>query len=201
MNIVVNFYVNQIQTLVTSNPSDVHQCLVQIQELHSRHLHRLIIGFDIEWRPCYPNNDPQYSIFRNPIATLQLCVGLRCLIFQIIHSNHIPSSLINFLANPDFTFVGILVQDHLSRLAVDYNLFMANAVDIAIVAAENFCEPHLRLCGLKGLAREMIDLEFQKPRSVIRSEWDNVTLSFEQIHFASVDAFLCFEIGKSLIVD
>ncbi|KAL2548123.1 Polynucleotidyl transferase [Forsythia ovata] len=88
----VNFFEDIIHTLLTHDPNMVSQWLSDIESLNNHSGNRLIVGLDIEWRP---NN--QY--YKNPVATLQLCVGLRCLIYQLIHSPYVSSLFINFLSN------------------------------------------------------------------------------------------------------
>ena len=79
---------DHIQTLVTHTPQMVDSSLSDIYRIHHRRLHRLIIGLNNEWRPSFNHN------IKNLVATLQLCMGRRCLIFQLIYATHFPNSLI-----------------------------------------------------------------------------------------------------------
>uniref|UniRef100_A0A7N2KYH8 Uncharacterized protein n=1 Tax=Quercus lobata TaxID=97700 RepID=A0A7N2KYH8_QUELO len=71
----------------------VDSWLSDIYRIHHRRLQRLIVGFDNEWRPSFNRN------IQNSVATLQLCVGRRCLIFQLVYAAHFPNSLIEFLGD------------------------------------------------------------------------------------------------------
>ncbi|KZV14929.1 Werner Syndrome-like exonuclease [Dorcoceras hygrometricum] len=90
----VHFFGDSIHTTVTHDPEVVSRW---ISDLDSD---KRIVGLDVEWRPCFNRNTS------NPAATLQLCVGRRCLIFQLLHSRIVPPSLIGFLSNPSYTFSG-----------------------------------------------------------------------------------------------
>ncbi|KAI7979844.1 hypothetical protein LOK49_Contig235G00006 [Camellia lanceoleosa] len=77
----VTFFTDQIHTLVTRSPFFVDSWISEITAIHHPLLHRLIIGLDIEWRP----NNRFYD--NHAATTLQLYVGRRCLIFQLIYSS------------------------------------------------------------------------------------------------------------------
>ncbi|XP_057971399.1 3'-5' exonuclease-like [Malania oleifera] len=181
-----------IRTLVTATPSMVDFWIFEIQHFHRRKLHRLIVGLDVEWRP----NNRHYT--NNPVAILQLCVGHRCLIFQLICAPHIPQSLSRFLANPDYTFVGVGIAGDVEKMVEHYGLEVSNTVDLGELAASALGVRELRTAGLKTLAREILGKEMQKPKSVSRSRWDYKWLNRRQIQYACLDAFLSFEIGRIL---
>ncbi|XP_057970878.1 3'-5' exonuclease-like [Malania oleifera] len=188
----VIFMDDTIQTLVTITPAMVDFWISEIQRIHRRRLRHLIVGLDIEWRP----NKSRYS--NNPVATLQLCVGRRCLIFQLIYAPHIPQSLSRFLANPDYTFVGLGIASDVEKMADDYGLEVSNSVDLRELAACTLDARELCRAGLKTLARVVLGKEIEKPKSVTMSRWDQEWLSYEQIQYACLDAFLSFEIGRIL---
>ncbi|KAH7842933.1 hypothetical protein Vadar_010836 [Vaccinium darrowii] len=187
----VTFFDDTIKTLVTTTPCIVDTWISDIQHLHHRRLHNLIVGLDVEWRP---NNNNSTN---NPAATLQLCVGRNCLVFQLIFAPEMPKSLVDFLADPDFTFVGVRIDGDVGKLKDDYGLEVRRTVDLGWLAARELGKRQLRNAGLVNLAREVIGKEFAKPRSVTLSNWDD-WLSEDQIQYACVDAFVSFEIGRCL---
>ncbi|GLT67961.1 hypothetical protein SLA2020_402320 [Shorea laevis] len=188
----VSFFSDHIRTLVTQTPSMVDAWLYEIYQIHRSHLNRLIIGLDVEWRPSFSSNS------QNPIATLQLCIGNRCLIFQLIHAPFIPVSLVGFLGDAGLTFVGVGIGGDAEKLLEDYGLQVANAVDLRFLAAEELGVRELRNAGLKGLVMEVLGKEVQKPRRITMSRWDNAWLTHAQVQYACLDAFLSFEIGRCL---
>ncbi|KAA8526363.1 hypothetical protein F0562_008434 [Nyssa sinensis] len=166
----VTFFGDTIKTLVTATPSIVDTWISDMERLHSARLHKLIVGLDIEWRPG-----------PNPAATLQLCVGRNCLIFQLIVAPEIPQSLRNFLMDDDYTFVGVGIDKDVQKLQDDYGLDVSNTVDLCYLAASKLGENWLGSAGLARLAGEVLGKNFEKPRWVTLSDWDDAWLSHDQI--------------------
>nr|XP_009612708.1 Werner Syndrome-like exonuclease [Nicotiana tomentosiformis] len=196
----VSFYENQIKVTVTKKAADVDKWIGQTIHIHRRRLNKLLIGLDIEWLACINATDKNHS----KIALLQLCVGRRCLLFQLLHADYIPNSLRAFLANPNFTFVGVGIQGDAYKLFQDHGLFVANSVDLYQLAlvVRKF-EPEygimgLKRMGLKRMAYEVLGKVMEKPLKVTLSQWDTEELSYEQVEYACIDAFVSFEIGMNL---
>ncbi|KAK6944493.1 3'-5' exonuclease domain [Dillenia turbinata] len=183
---------DQIRTIVTHTPSIVDEWIINIERMHRRRLRHLVVGLDIEWRP----NFNRY--IQNPVAILQLCVGHHCLIFQLLYTRHIPQSLLEFLSCDDYTFVGVNIESDVEKLCEDHNLEVSNVVDLRDLAADELERGELRNAGLKGLARAVLGREIEKPKRVTMSRWDNEWLTYDQVQYACVDAFLSFEIGRAL---
>ncbi|KDP47148.1 hypothetical protein JCGZ_00039 [Jatropha curcas] len=190
----VNFYGNQIHTLLTHSAYHVDQWLTETQQLinHNHSLHPTVVGLDVEWRPNFGRN------FDNPIATLQLCIGRRCLIYQILHSPSVPQSLVDFLQGGNFVFVGVGIRSDTEKLLEDYGLNVGNQVDLRGLAAQRLGLTELRGASLKVLARRVLGLEIEKPRRVKLSRWDHMWLTPVQVQYACIDAFVSSEIGVML---
>ncbi|KAE9618127.1 hypothetical protein Lal_00041844 [Lupinus albus] len=186
----VTFHHHSIHTLLTSHPSFV---TTWISETLSANHRSLTVGLDVEWRPNFSSSS------NNPVATLQLCVADRCLIFQILHAPSIPHSLVSFLADARNTFVGVGIEEDVEKLLEDYNLSVANFVDLRGVAADRYGERNLKQAGLKMLSSRVLGLEVVKPKRISMSRWDNLWLTAQQVQYACVDAFLSYEIGNHLI--
>ncbi|KAF5788740.1 putative DNA helicase [Helianthus annuus] len=135
----------------------------------------------------------------NPIATLQLCVGRHCLIFQILLATLIPESLVNFLGNPSYIFVGVGIENDVEKLRKDYGVEVAKTVDLRTLATDVYGVREFKKAGLLQLARIVLGKEINKPKSVTMSRWDDQCLTLLQVQYASVDAFLSFQIGMILI--
>ncbi|KAK7256846.1 hypothetical protein RIF29_30383 [Crotalaria pallida] len=189
----VTFHSHYIQTLLTSDPSFVHSWLSHTRRLYPDHRH-LTVGLDVEWRP-----NPSTSRRRNPVATIQLCIAHRCLIFQVLHAPSVPPSLAAFLADASNTFVGVGIEADAEKLLEDYELRVVNFVDLRDVAAGKMEERELKNAGLKTLSSRVLGLEVEKPREVSTSRWDNRWLSDEQVQYACVDAFVSYKIGMRLL--
>ncbi|MQM16997.1 hypothetical protein Taro_049962, partial [Colocasia esculenta] len=65
---------------------------------------------DVDWCPNFSHD------IDNPPAILQLYVGSRCIVFQILHADYIPDRLADFLKDKRFTFVGVGVDEGANNL-------------------------------------------------------------------------------------
>ncbi|KAL8493662.1 hypothetical protein ACS0TY_024737 [Phlomoides rotata] len=181
-----------IYTTVTDNPTAVTNWIDEIK--YQYRLSDIIVGLDVEWRPNYVAGRQ-----RNPVAVLQLCVDDLCLIYQIIHTNQIPQSLVDFLSSGYFPFVGVGIKSDLDKLHSDYGIGGgAQYVDLRGLAAEAYGRHELKNAGLKDLARIVLDKEVEKPHAVTTSPWDNRQLTPEQVKYACVDAYMSYKIGSVL---
>ncbi|CAL4962248.1 unnamed protein product [Urochloa decumbens] len=187
----VRFEGELIHTTVTSSGEAVEGWLDEIYSVHRRRLQKLVVGLDVEWRPLF---GPGYS----RTALLQLCVGRRCIIFQLLHADYIPDALDEFLGDPRYRFVGVGVQDDAVRLSRDYDLEVENTVDLGELVADNI-DPDLRKAGLKAIASAVMGATVDKPQRVRTGRWDAYELSDEQIKYACIDAFVSFEVGRKLL--
>ncbi|KAJ9179773.1 hypothetical protein P3X46_008101 [Hevea brasiliensis] len=186
----VTFFTDQIHTLVTHAPSLVDQWLIETQQ--QIHQNPAVVGLDVEWRPNFNRR------IENPIATLQLCIGRRCLIYQLLHSPTVPQSLVEFLLNGNFVFVGVGIESDVEKLVEDYGLSVRNTVDLRGLAAEKLGVKELKNAGLKDLVKEVLGKEIKKPKRVTMSRWDNPWLTPDQVQYACLDAFVSSEIGRRL---
>ena len=59
-------------------------------------------------------------------------------------------------------------------------------------------EREMRSAGLKTLAARVLGMDVEKPQRITMSRWDNVRLTDEQVQYACVDAFMSFEVGRTL---
>lgn len=94
--------------------------------------------------------------------------------------------------------MGVGIENDVEKHWMDYNLGVNRTVDIRVLASNVYDPRECRNAGLKGLARVVLCLEIEKPRSVTMSDWENHPLSVDQVQYACIDAFLSFEIGKAL---
>ncbi|KAB1222808.1 Werner Syndrome-like exonuclease [Morella rubra] len=129
----------QIWIYLTRSPAVVHSWLNDIYCIRC-HLNRFIVSLDVKWHLAYTRN------IKHPVATLQLCVGHRCLIFQIIHAPYIPGSLFGFLGNGKFTFTGVGIKEDAEKLLDDYGLKVANVVDLRVLVGERLGMRLLEIC-------------------------------------------------------
>ncbi|KAK6921479.1 3'-5' exonuclease domain [Dillenia turbinata] len=151
-------------------------------------------GLDIEWRPHY------ISYMSNKSATLQLCIDRNCLILQLFHIDYLPEALKTFLADPNFTYVGIEVGGDIEKLRTEYGLECSSSADIRELAICRW-PGRFRRPGLKDLAIEVANLCMKKPNHVCMSNWEARVLNENQVEYACIDAYASYKIGHKLLVE
>ncbi|KAJ1285286.1 hypothetical protein BS78_03G269000 [Paspalum vaginatum] len=184
----VAFDDDYIDTTLTNSGNVVDWWVSETYRAHRRDGGHLA-GLDVEWRP---------GRVPGPVAVLQICVDHRCLIFQILHADFVPGSLSCFLADRQFTFVGVGIREDIAKLQSGYGLRVASAVDLRGIAARTLGNPELLRKGLKALVWEVMGVEMDKPFDVSVSAWDAPVLSDDQLMYACVDAFASYEVARRL---
>ncbi|XVF66087.1 hypothetical protein PTKIN_Ptkin10aG0006000 [Pterospermum kingtungense] len=190
----VTFFSHPITTTVTATPSVVRSWLFRVLCLHRFRRNRLVVGLGVQWNPSSSIDHPPTA------ATLQLCIGRQCLIFQLLHATQVPLSLRRFLADHRNTFVGNWNHcDESMLLRSKHRLSVARLVDARMVAAER--NGLSRQLSMEKLAEIFLGAdEVKKPKRIGLSAWDAYWLSEEQIQYACVDAHVSFELGRALKV-
>ncbi|XP_010038857.1 uncharacterized protein LOC104427459 [Eucalyptus grandis] len=184
-----------ILTTVTADPATTTNWISNVRRIHSE-VNPLIIGFAIEY--C---QSPEQ--LREPVDTLQLCDGNACLVFQIRHAAVIPDSLREFLNDPNNVFVGVRILPDCNKLFAYHGLRIGNramAFDLRspfMARSEGQLRPGS--WGYRRLVKEILGKDYAPPRGLLNS-WDNEVLTYEQVKYACLDAFYCFEMGKVLAV-
>ncbi|KAL2895771.1 Werner Syndrome-like exonuclease [Bienertia sinuspersici] len=95
-------------------------------------------------------------------------------------------------------FVGIGIRSDVEQLLVDYDLNVKNVVDLGELAVQKIAGVKKGM-GLKELSKVVLGVEVLKPKNVTLSRWDYEWLSYAQIQYACIDAFLSFQIAHTLI--
>ncbi|KAK8548859.1 hypothetical protein V6N13_054373 [Hibiscus sabdariffa] len=187
----VTFFSTPITTTVTATPSVVRDWLYRVLRTHSSRRHKLIVGLGVQWNPFSSDHPP-------PAATLQLCIGRQCLIFQLLHADSVPLSLRRFLDDPRNTFVGVWNHFDSAKLYWSHHeLSISRLVDAHDVAADRYGLS--RQLSMEKLAQTFLGaVGVKKPERIGASAWDAYWLSNEQVQYACVDAYVSFELGKTM---
>ncbi|KAM0853635.1 hypothetical protein ACQ4PT_050934 [Festuca glaucescens] len=183
----------RVAALATAHPGDARRWICKTRWLHYPLLcsGRLVVGLGVQWTPVRGRGDGQST---PPPATLQLCVGHRCLVFHLaqVHPDAVPAALYRFLADPRAVFVGYgsaydrrMLRDHYG-LHVEYGRDLRALTGMGNASVELMAE---RFLGYHGIS---------KPVSVAMSAWHATRLSVEQVEYACVDAYLAFRLGVLL---
>ncbi|KAL0374591.1 UNVERIFIED_CONTAM: hypothetical protein Sradi_3374800 [Sesamum radiatum] len=193
----VVFHDELIHVTVAKKAAHVTQWISRIRLVHCRCSHcKLLVGLDTEWCPNSVRGEDR------PVAVLQLCVGQQCLIYQLLHTDCISTSLYEFLADPRYTFYGVGIKEDVKKLYTHHGLRVAETVNLSeLITKFTNWEDGITYSpmGLKKLAWAVLKKEMKKPLRVTLSKWDSLNLSFAQIEYAAIDAFVSFQVAALLI--
>jgi ribonuclease D len=193
IHVPVPFLNSSIQTLVTNKASEVEDWLEEtMMEMHS------IVGLGVKWRHPF-GSQQQFDV-----ATVQLCVGRRCLIFQFHNADdpvHPLPLLSSFLNTKNLKVVGFGMEKILNKLEYDCHLTVTHAIDLGIFAAEKYGKPKWSNGGMAELVTELLGGNIPSQRKVRRSRWERAELSYDQVSHASLEVFLGCRLMEFLISD
>ncbi|CAM0149927.1 unnamed protein product [Urochloa decumbens] len=183
-------YDRRFAALATARPSDARRWVATTRWLHGGlHLRGcLVVGLGVQWTPT---RLPLHGVPPVP-ATLQLCVGHRCLLFHLAHADAVPEMLRRFLADPRVTFVGSGSANDRRMLWAHYGIRVARGIELRAHAG-------MGNASLEDMADRFLGYPgIYKPREVAMSPWHAPRLSPGQVQYACVDAYLAFRLGLLL---
>ncbi|KAF3334758.1 Werner Syndrome-like exonuclease [Carex littledalei] len=185
---------HEIDTTVTTDPLITDQWICDTRAAHpTTDGKKIVVGLDCEWKPNRVRHQD------NKIALLQLCIGNRCLILQLIYMDPVPDSLKAFLLDEMITFVGVGVGEDLAKLKGHYGLKCTNSVDLQ-KPCNAFLGIKMKKCmGLKGYAQEILGFELDKSKRATQSNWEQWNLKEMQIRYACLDAFISCLLGCKVL--
>ena len=153
------------------------------------------IGLDIEWKPQLKRKKD--GGVENKTAVLQLAIESSSLVFQLYNLGRPPNVLVSVLKDERILKVGSGILQDVTKLKKDIGLKCIGLVDTQKLAKEVGMLESQKL-GLKALAKYLLGIELEKPKSVTRSNWENFPLTVKQIHYAALDAWIGLKIYRSM---
>ncbi|GER34681.1 polynucleotidyl transferase [Striga asiatica] len=191
---LVEFDGKTIETTVTSRSSTAQRWLQNIVKLLNQHRTKRIVGMD-----CKYIRHPINSM-SNKTATLNLCVGTKCLVIQLLHINRIPQSITDFLSDPRNMFVGIEILENSRKLHKEYALDVDRKVDLHFLAKHWFPVRYNGRPSLRALASRIIGLNARrKCGDNNEGNWESVVLNEELVEQACADAYALYNIACKLL--
>ncbi|EYU38422.1 hypothetical protein MIMGU_mgv1a021203mg [Erythranthe guttata] len=196
---LVEFYGETIDTTVTNEASTAeHWIQSSIINWSNQHgvLNR-IVGIDFKFI-----RHPIVSM-SNKIALMQLCVGTKCLVLQLLHMDYIPQSIRDFLCDDSrTTFVGVRILENSRKLSDEYEIIVKQKVDVHFLAKRWFPLSYKGRPTLRSLANGIVGF----PKRVIenrnkKGDWESRVLDNELVDQACVDVYTCYSIGHRVLTD
>nr|CAB3455468.1 unnamed protein product [Digitaria exilis] len=189
-----------VQTTVTPRPAVVRRWLYTTLWLNRRRIHSggLTVGMGVQWTPQFRlRRSRRLPAGAEPRpGTLQLCVGNRCLVFQIARAGGAgapPQILRRFLADGRVTFAIYRVESDRRKLRAHHGMEVESAMELQGAGG-------LGNASMKTMAEKLLGIRsgVEKPEAVMTSRWDGPTLSREQVRYAAVDAYISCRLGVQL---
>ncbi|KAM7481815.1 hypothetical protein LguiB_006398 [Lonicera macranthoides] len=134
-----------------------------------------------------PAQNPKY---------LQLCVGTRCLMYQLPADGYsqIPESLNDFLSDSEICFVGV-------RELTNCRISCKSYIQVNKLAARVLKKPNLSRCSsgiLETLASE-VGINLEESSSGVNVDWEAEVFTDEEIKCATRDVCACYLIANKLL--
>ncbi|KAG7624950.1 Ribonuclease H-like superfamily [Arabidopsis thaliana x Arabidopsis arenosa] len=145
----------------------------------------------------YYSDSSSGGYYDPPADTLQLCVGNRCIIIQLSHCDRVPRVLHNFLAYPDYTFVGVWNSQDARKLERSrHQLEIDDLLDLRKYVEDSSGRRSMRGCSFEVIVEECLGYRgVRLDREISMSDWSAYELCDDQILQASIDAHVCFKLG------
>lgn len=143
------------------------------------------LGFDTETKPSFKKGQS------NKVCMLQLSANNTCFIFRL-NKIGFPNELSSLLYDTSVKKIGLSLRDDFRELSkwgrIDPNGF----VDLQVFV-ENFA---IKDKSLKKLAALILGIRISKSQQT--SNWENETLTEQQLRYAATDAWVCLELYNKL---
>ncbi|CAN6209116.1 unnamed protein product [Urochloa humidicola] len=197
-----------VQTTVTARPAVARRWLYTTLWRQRRRLGSssaavaggLTVGLGVQWTPPPYRTRFPAGVEPRP-GTLQLCVGNRCLVFQLARAGGgggavVPQILRRFLSDGRVTFAGYYVASDCRKLRAHHGLVVESTLELCNGGGGGTN----RRESLAAMAERMLGIRHGVENSAAagRSRWDGPRLSRKQVRYAVVDAYLSCRLGVHL---
>lgn len=144
-----------------------------------------VLGFDTETKPSFKKGK------NNKVALLQLSDHQTAYLFRL-KSIGLPREITGLLADQSIIKAGVAISDDISGLK-KWRQFNENG----FVELQDYVKEFgIESSGLKKLSAIILGFRISKRQQV--SNWEAPALSDAQISYAATDAWVCYEIYRTL---
>ena len=149
-----------------------------------------ILGFDSEQKPTFKKNAPFHGV-----ATIQLASQDECYVIQIKQIKDI-TPLIGLLEDESIVKVGINLDGDREALYKEFKIKMRASLEIDKVLSKLTSKQQI---GAKRAAKIFLNKTLQKSKKMTLSNWENKTLTPNQIKYAAEDASVAYDVTIHLL--
>ncbi|KAL9291136.1 putative ribonuclease H-like superfamily [Arabidopsis thaliana] len=203
----VDFFGDEFIVTVTWDSSVISRWIRNVLFNNRFSSHPLVVGVGVQWTPFSYYSDPRPNNYYadpppiryysdNPADILQLCVGNRCLIIQLGYCDQVPNNLRSFLADPETTFVGVWNGQDAGKLArCCHQLEIGELLDIRRYVTDSWGRS-MRRSSFEEIVEECMGYQgVMLDPEISMSDWTAYDLDLDQILQASLDAYVCHQLG------
>lgn len=153
-----------------------------------------ILGLDCEWLAW----NPPTPRGRHKVSLLQLSsYSGFCALIRLNKLEYIGPELRELLENEDIIKVGVACGDDAEKLSYDFSIGVAKTMDLRYLAFEaSKLDSTLKPGGLASMAQTMLNVQLDKDRRIVLSNWERDILKPTQIEYAAKDAIVAVELFK-----
>ncbi|AVN99308.1 putative protein P25 [Pistachio ampelovirus A] len=188
----VTYAFARLNVTITANPECVDEWLDNVKNKAVVINKSLCLGLDTEW--CLHDRK------RRRLAIVQLCFEDTVLIYQLSHAKVLSTSFVKMLESNEVEFTGVEVNEDLRKLRDDYGVqFKGRTIDTRDLAARTCCDDRYLKSGLKTLTEQFMGTHLSKDINVTLSNWEKHMLSFEQIKYAAIDAYVSYKCKEAIL--
>jgi len=144
-----------------------------------------ILGFDTETKPSFRKGR------RNKVSLLQLAFDSTAYLFRLNRIG-VPPEITRILSDPDIIKVGVAVHDDIKILQELVSFKPAGFIDLQKMVKEYGIESS----SLKKITAIVLGFRISKSQQV--TDWEAPILTRQQKVYAATDAWVCYEIYRSL---
>ncbi|CAO1940033.1 unnamed protein product [Urochloa humidicola] len=193
-----------VQATVTARPAVARRWLYTTLWRQRRRLYSssfgggggLTVGMGVQWTPLPRMRRLPAGAEPRP-ATLELCVGNQCLVFQLARAGAgaAPQILRRFLSDGRVTFAGYYVASDCRKLRAHHGLEVVSTLELCGGGGGG-----ARRESVAAMAERLLGIRHgvEKSMEVAMSRWDAPRLSRKQVRYAVVDAYLSCRLGVHL---
>jgi hypothetical protein len=178
-NFIVDVNGTRVTVFVTASASVAEQWINNTVSQGADHLRRFRLEVGLSM-------DPGANM-------LHLCVGVRCLIFQLSRTDCIPPNLRGFIYSRQCKFGGFWNSDYRRMLYSKHGLVMhLGPLDLTCL------KDGLENLSTEGIIYECLGFKVELKEEIRTSDWGQEKLSNDQVLYACVESYCALNCGVKL---
>ncbi len=157
----------------------------QLDFLHQKLVNKKLLGFDTETRPSFKKGK------KHQVSLLQLATADEAYLIRLNRVG-LPESIITLFENENIKKIGLAIRDDINNLIQLSSFQPEGFIDLQKYVKKFDILDN----GLKKLTANILGFRISKKQQT--SNWEKEILEDEQLVYAATDAWVCYQIYKTL---